>query len=62
MVVPPVSLNALYHETSTRGIADILTSVVKRNYSGREELTNLGNQLYLLSKENQYLVGYRTEL
>lgn len=62
VAVPPVSLNALYHETSTRGVADILTSVVKQNYSSKEDLTNLGNQLYLLSKENQYLVGYRTEL
>ena len=62
MVIPPVSLNALYHEISTRGIADILTSVVKQNYSSKEDLTNLGNQLYLLSKENQQLVGYRTEL
>lgn len=62
VLVPPVSLSGLYHEFSTRQVANILTSVVKKNYSNREELTNLGNQLYLLSKENTQLAGYRTEL
>ena len=62
LIVPPVSLSGLYHGSSTQQVANILTSVIKQNYSSREELTNLGNQLYLLSKENTQLVGYRTEL
>lgn len=62
MIVPPVSLNGLYHESSTRQAADIFTSVVEQSYSSKEELTNLGNQLYLLSKQNSHLYAYRTEI